>query len=433
VPWHQAVFGHAPRQRHDGGLALFDDAQFAERIAAGLRQHGGRRKQPGEFRKRCVNGLAEPVHQPLRERARGGHRDLLAEHGAHRELEAVERAGHAQAVASRKRVVQHRVDRDRVGVQVERGAQAVDHLRQHLAQLVAHAQHELATRLIELGQQPAAVAALADVHAQGLPEAQLVVDEGHTFDQALPKESQRGRHVVGRPVAQAHRRALAAFALAGLAPQLGRVQAVVVEKGGVEAPHAGKAAGERDLGDGQIGVGEQLFGREQLSREQVLQRRDAEPVFKHAAQVAVAHAQARGQAFAHVAFCIAPVLRVVEPERGLLQQDGGGVFSGPVAVHGCQLGAAAQAGPKPRVFRLRRVLEEAAVLAPRCAHAADRAAVDAGGRDGREELPVKARVVRAQRAVAGVVVDAVWAVHGCDGRPFGWVWLAVSGHVPLKA
>jgi len=43
-------------------------------------------------------------------------------------------------------------------------------------------------------------------------------------------------------------------------------------KGGVETAQAGKTAGLRDLRDGQGGVGQQLPGRQQLAREQVLQR-----------------------------------------------------------------------------------------------------------------------------------------------------------------
>ncbi|MCY1535640.1 hypothetical protein D9M68_710520 [compost metagenome] len=179
------------------------------------------------------------------------------------------------------------------------------------------------------------------------------------------------------------------------------------EEGRVEAAHAAEAAGQRDLGHRQVGVGQQLFGGEQFAREQVLQGRDAQPLLEHAAQMPVAHAQARGQPFAHVAVGVQPVLRIVEPECGLLREDGGSVFPRPVAVQRCQLGPTAQAGAEPGVLGLGGMLEKAAVLAPRRGHATHRPAVDAGGGDGGEELAVETRVVRAQRAVASVLVDAV--------------------------
>ena len=56
----------------------------------------------------------------------------------------------------------------------------------------------------------------------------------------------------------------------GLSAHLPRVEAIVFDKGGVEAALAAKAAGQRHLGDGQLRVGQQLFGREQLAGEQVL-------------------------------------------------------------------------------------------------------------------------------------------------------------------
>jgi hypothetical protein len=72
----------------------------------------------------------------------------------------------------------------------------------------------------------------------------------------------------GRPAAAPARRSCV-----GLRP-------VVRDKGGVEAPHAGIAAGQRHLGDGQGGVGQQLLGRQQAACLQVLQGRHAERASK---------------------------------------------------------------------------------------------------------------------------------------------------------
>ena len=108
-------------------------------------------------------------------------------------------------------------------------------------------------------------------------------------------------------------------------------------------------------------------------------------------------------------------MRVVQQAHGLARQNGTGVFGGPVAVQWRQLGAAAQARPEPRLLGLRRMVEKTAVFTPRRAHAAHRAAVNAGGCDADEKAAVKARIVRAQRAVAGIVVEGGGADHGADG------------------
>ena len=209
--------------------------------------------------------------------------------------------------------------------------------------------------------------------------------------------------IITRPVAQPQR-ADAGVGHArrrAFAPQRAGAQAVVLGEGGVEAAQAGKAAHQRDLRDRQIGVGQQLLGREQAARLQVLQGRHTELRLEDAPQVAVAHAQARRQP-RHAGRLGAGAFRVVQPLRGLARQHRAGVLRGPDQRLWRQFGPAAQAGPEAGGFGLRRVAEETAVLAPRRAHLADRAAVDAGGGDAGEEAPVEARVVRRQRAVAGI-------------------------------
>src|SRR5512140_3096127 len=81
----------------------------------------------------------------------------------------------------------------------------------------------------------------------------------------------------------------------------------------------------------------------------------------------------------------------------------------------CQFGTAAQAGPEARAFGLRRVAEEAAVLALGRAHPADRPAVDPGRRDAGEERAVETRVpgLQCQVAVVGFQVGLV-GDHGLD-------------------
>ena len=130
----QALVGHDAGNADNGGLALPDNAQLAQRIATGSGQHGGRGKQPRQLRPRRVDGRAESVCQALRQRSGGGHRDLLAQHGAHGQLIPIERARHTQPVAARKAAVQHAVDGRRVGVQVKQRAYPANHQRQYFTQ-----------------------------------------------------------------------------------------------------------------------------------------------------------------------------------------------------------------------------------------------------------------------------------------------------------
>ena len=68
----------------------------AMRAAVGKQPRSARRRRPRRAVRRTPRDAAE-------QRARGAHRDLLADDRAHRELEAVERAGHAQARDARRR------------------------------------------------------------------------------------------------------------------------------------------------------------------------------------------------------------------------------------------------------------------------------------------------------------------------------------------
>ena len=96
-----------------------------------------------------------------------------------------------------------------------------------------------------------------------------------------------------------------------------------------------------------------------------------------------------------------------------LGQQGGRVLRRPGQRLRSQLGPAAQAGSKAGTFGLRGVGKEATVLASRCLHAADRAAIDAGGGHANEKRAVKTRIVRSHGAVAGV------GVEGGGGRGHG--------------
>ena len=184
------------------------------------------------------------------------------QHRAHGQFVAIHRARHAQAITVRETVVQGGVDGVRVGVQIKRSAHPADDQRQHLAQRVADLQHQLAPHGVEVGDQPARVyfAARFDAKCPSSPFVFCVsrceFDSGHG---AFADERQHRIHVIGWPVAQLDGDALPIRWRARSA-QLRGVELVVRHKRRVKPAHAGKATGQCDLGDGQVGVGQQLLG-----------------------------------------------------------------------------------------------------------------------------------------------------------------------------
>jgi hypothetical protein len=131
-------------------------------------------REPGFSRRR--QRLAEAGDQPARQRGGSAHAHLLAEHGAHRQLEPVPGAGHAKTRACPDSLSQLRAARElaadalRIRIQIEQPPHARHH-RLEVAQR-GEAQH-----------QPHAVAGRGDGEragrrAQRAPAAALV----HHFD-----------------------------------------------------------------------------------------------------------------------------------------------------------------------------------------------------------------------------------------------------------
>src|SRR5690606_23295109 len=100
---------------------------------------------------------------------------------------------------------------------------------------------------------------------------------------------------------------------------------------------------------------------------------------------------------------------VLDHARGRLREA-------PVRVHdgvpGRELRPAAQARPEAFALGGRRAREEAAMVAPRRARGAHRAAVDAGGGHADEEAAVEARIVAAQGLVALVRAEEHGTIIG---------------------
>ena len=242
--------------------------------------------------------------------------------------------------------------------------------------------------------------------AHGAPHTRHAGVRTHVFEGGDLAGLQKPQHriqIVGRTPAQPHQ-LLGQAAFASFAAQLTRVEPVMPTEGRVEPAHTLETTGKRNLRYGQAGIGQQLLGRVQAARLQVLQRRDAQRAGENPAQVAIGDAKPlRQTSHQRAAVGVAPVIGRVQHAQGLRQQDARGVLLRPDERLRCQLGSAAQTGAKAGVLGLRRELEELAVLAPWRTHRADRTAVDARGGDPREETAIEPCVACFERKVAGVV------------------------------
>jgi hypothetical protein len=166
-------------------------------------------------------------------------------------------------------------------------------------------------------------------------------------------------------------------------------------------------------------VGEQRLGVQQAARLQVLQRCHAVFGGKDAAQMAVAHAQAFGRSHERrgLALSVEHVDRV-QQAGGLACQRGRRIHHRPCQTAARRhFGAALQARAKALRLGLCGAVEEAAVLAPRRAHAADRPAVNAGAGDADEQPAVEAGVAGFECEISSVVVERHAAMIG-RARPW---------------
>ena len=401
------------RQRLQGSLALPHDAELAQRVAAGGCNRSRRRKHSVEPVDRRHDRLAERFNQPRTDRACRGHCDLLAEHRAHRQLKAVDRARHSQAVAIRKAGAQCCIDGDWVGIEIQHRAHTVDDDWQYRSQRIADRQQQLLAPRGEAQLQPARMTSRALLDPDRARKACIAAAARHRLDSSQRvaiEEADHGVRVVRRPIAELHFDRLT-FAGAGIAAgsaQRARVQAVVCDEGSVEPAHAGEAAGQRHLGHGQARVGDELLGCKEPARLQILQRRHAKLRFEYPAQVPVTDAEPGGDlrcARAAVLVAVGPGVRFVDEPRRLEREDARGVFGRPAHRARCQFGPAAQTGSKAFGFGLRGVPKEPAVLSARRADAADRPAIDSGRSHRRKKRTVEARVVCLHGEIARIVVQ----------------------------
>ena len=155
--------------------ALIPSAVSSDSV--GGRQSCRRGAQTVQARERRLDRLAEATRQPAGESRRGPHRDALAQDRAHRQLEAVERPGHAQARATtgdaREPGIGREVRRDHVRprAQVEEVLQAGQDLRQGRHQRRRQLDRQGVPSRNRLDLEPAPVASDG-----GRPEVSLIRD-----------------------------------------------------------------------------------------------------------------------------------------------------------------------------------------------------------------------------------------------------------------
>ncbi|EEF23144.1 conserved hypothetical protein [Ricinus communis] len=128
------------------------------------------------------------------------------------------------------------------------------------------------------------------------PQIAAVLDRLDRGDRTSGQKVELRPPRVRRPVGEFERNRLVGGRIAGLglAP-CSRRYAVSRGKQGMQPARTAEAGGIGDIGDRQRGVAQQPTRQQQLLRLRVLHRRHAELVGEHAAQMALADAEPRGQ------------------------------------------------------------------------------------------------------------------------------------------
>ena len=332
--------------------------------------------------------------------ARGRHRDLLAEHGAHGQLGAVGRARHAHAGGAADERREERVAGEqtihghRIGVEVEQRA-ATTHGDAEIAQVleaqsgfdVVGARRKRHDGVPVRQPQAAMQAAVAHFLEPGHGARGEEVEQPCFIERLAAREPQHDEPRLGGRYTPR----------AGAPPQLARRPGEDGPDRVVELPQAGEPGGEGDLPEGQVGRLDEDPCRLRALRARETERSRAELVAQQAPELA----RAVGEPPRQPVHAFAVDDAVGDQAHGAPRHVGALV---PLGRAGRSIGAAAQAGAVAGGLRRRRRRVEAHVLASRHHGRAARPAVDARGRHCDEEPPVEARVATAHRLVACVRV-----------------------------
>jgi hypothetical protein len=209
--------------------------------------------------------LAECADEPGRQRACRLYRDLLAEDGAHCQFERIVGARQAQALCTCRQRTQHRRDFRRIGTDVEHLPRA---RQQFLAGRCERRSKPQLQRMPPRQMADFEPSAPAIADADGAP-VRVAGNRLDTRDRPGREEGQHSPEVIGRSIRQGKRQPVDSGGCAMLAAflaQARRAEAVTFGEQAVHPPHAGKPAGERNLGDRQAGVRQQALGQQQPVR-----------------------------------------------------------------------------------------------------------------------------------------------------------------------
>ncbi len=401
----QGAIHDRARERPDRGRPGSRHADVRDLVDRSLGDLGRGRKPERELRARAVDPRTERRGEPARDRGGGRDRDLLAEQRAHRGLETVERPGHAQAGVRREPRCQRAIARehaaDHVGtcVEVEQRADARDQRHHHRDQ--RRRELELQARAISSSVRHGDRAGMAIERDHAAIDAG--VDVLDAWNRAGREEREQVIPVEWRSVVEPQTYAADSVRRGTrlAATHLRRGAAHGVGEQRVEPAQTSEARGERDVGDRQRRLLEQLLREPEPPGLRERDRRHAEPMLDRAPQVTRADTELGGELVDRAV--IERALR--DPCRRGGDQTIDGV---DLRVAGRELGTTAEARAKPRGLGLRRGVEERAPRTTGCARRADRPAVDPRGRHADEEHAVEPPIAGDECGVARV------GIHGSD-------------------
>ena len=219
---------------------------------------------------------------------------------------------------------------------------------------------------------------------------------------------------IGRTKRELERQRRGQRAGLGATPETPRSHPVARAEQCVEAAHAGKTAGKRNLGNGQRRVGQQALGKQEPLRLCILYRRNTVLAQEDAAQMPACHADPAGE-----------MLDTSLVEHAVLDQAHSAAGELLRRIHarmsGGKLRTAAQAGTVSRNLGSRGARKEMAVLAARHAHRANGTAIDPRRRNADEKAAVESGIVRRKRAVTDVGIEwhgRIMDLPSSAGSPF---------------
>ncbi|EXI77062.1 MAG: hypothetical protein AW10_04049 [Candidatus Accumulibacter appositus] len=218
--------------------------------------------------------LGESGDEARRQRACRGDRDLLPEDGPHREFEAIEGPGQAQAARSLREPAERRADFPRVGVHIEDPFDLAQHSSDHRRKggRQRHLQR-IPVRLVGHLQPAADGLRIAASNVTQDATIAAVADGLDARDGALLKKGEQRRPVKRGAIRQAEGEEARVFGdgcarsarLGQGVAQARRSKSIALRKQRIHTANTGKTAGESHLGDRQGRIGQQVSVSKRLA------------------------------------------------------------------------------------------------------------------------------------------------------------------------